>query len=181
MIKEWMKIPLGVVIGLAIAGFILVVSSPQRGTPITLSPAPTAALIVQVEGMVADPGIYSLQPGSRVSDAITAAGGFLSGAPSASINLARPLKDGEKLIIRLIPSAAAAAVAADPGSVYLIDLNTATLEQLDSLPGIGQTRAEAIIQYRTDHGNFVTIDELQNIPGFGEALFNQIKMLVMVQ
>jgi competence protein ComEA len=180
MLKEWMKIPLGIAIGLAIAAVMLVVSGPPRGKPITLTPAPTQALVVQVDGLVANPGTYTLQPGSRVSDAITAAGGLLPDAPSAAINLARPLKDGEKLVIA-DPATVSAVAASDPGSVSLIDLNTATLEQLDSLPGIGQTRAEAIIQYRTDHGNFVTIDELRNIPGFGEALFNQIKMLVTVQ
>ena len=178
MLKEWMKIPLGIIIGLVITAFILIVSSPPRGKPITLTPAPTAALIVQVDGSVANPGTYALLPGSRVSDAISAAGGFLPDAPSASINLARPLKDGEKLVIT---DQTQVPVAADLGGTALIDLNIATLEQLDLLPGIGQTRAEAIIQYRIDHGNFVTIDELRNISGFGEALFDQIKTLVTVQ
>ena len=118
------------------------------------------------------------QPGSRVSDAISAAGGLLPDASSASVNLARPLKDGEKLVIT---DPAQVPVAAELGGIPLVDLNTATLEQLDSLPGIGQTRAEAIIQYRIDHGNFVTIDELRNVSGFGEALFDQIKTLVTVQ
>lgn len=175
MLKEWMKIPFGIVIGLAIAAFIQIVSSPPRGLPITLTPAPTSALIVQVEGLVSNPGTYSLQPGSRVSDAITAAGGFLSNANSASVNLARPLKDGEKIIIA-DPTQVTGMI--DTGNTSLIDLNTATLEQLDSLPGIGQTRAEAIIQYRNDHGNFVTIDELLTVQGFGQALFDQIKSLI---
>jgi competence protein ComEA len=176
--KEWMKIPLGIVFGLAIAAVILIVSSPPRGKPITLTPAPTAALIIQVDGAVANPGVYSLQPGSRVSDAIIAAGGLLPEAAGFPINMARPLKDGERLnITDQTPIAA----LAEPGTAELIDINTATKEQLDSLPGIGETRAEAIIQYRTENGAFVTIDELRNVPGIGEDLFNQIKLLVKVQ
>jgi competence protein ComEA len=176
--KEWMKIPLGIVFGLAIAAVILIVSSPPRRKPITLTPAPTAALIIQVDGAVANPGVYSLQPGSRVSDAITAAGGLLPEAADFPINMARPLKDGERLNIS---DQTPIAAPAEPGTTGLIDINTATKEQLDSLPGIGETRAEAIIQYRTENGAFVTTDELRNVPGIGEDLFNEIKLLVKVQ
>jgi len=176
--KEWMKVPLGIVFGLAVAAVILIVSSPPRGKPITLTPAPTAALIVQVEGAVVNPGVYSLQPGSRVSDAIAAAGGLLPEAAGFPINMARPLKDGERLNITDQTSVEA---LTEPGNSAIIDINIATKEQLDSLPGIGETRAKAIIQYRTENGAFVTIDELRNVPGIGEDLFNEIKLLVKVQ
>jgi competence protein ComEA len=176
--KDWMKIPLGIIIGLAVAAVILIVSSPPRGRPLALTPAPTAVLIIQVDGAVTNPGVYSLQPGSRVSDAISAAGGLLPEAFGFPINMARPLKDGERLNIT---DQTPVADPAEPGSSELIDLNAATKEQLDSLPGIGETRAEAIIQYRTENGAFVTVDELRNVPGIGEDLFNEIKDLVKVQ
>jgi len=172
-----MKIPLGLVVGLSIATVIFIVSSPPRGKAILLTPAPTAALIIQVDGYITSPGIYSLPPGSRVSDAITAAGGLKPEANTSSINLARPLKDGEKL---LITDQAAAITTGETGSSALLDLNSATIEQLDSLPGIGPTRAEAIIQYRTEHGSFVTVEELREIPGIGDDLYNQILPLVVV-
>lgn len=178
MVKEWWKIPLGIELGLAIAAVMHFVSSPPRGNPILLTPAPSQSLVVQVEGLVADPGIFSLPPGSRVSDAISAAGGLLPEAAALSPNLARPLKDGEKILISLTTPVDSTSTTGDKD---LININTATLEQLDTLPGVGKVRAEAIIKYRTDHGYFISVDELRNVPNLGASLFEQIKDLVTVE
>ena len=176
--KDWMKIPLGIIIGLAIAAIIQIVTSPPRGTPIMLTPAPTTALIVQVDGAVTKPGIYSLSPGSRVSDAITAAGGLIPEAQADSINLVRMVKDGESIHI---PSVNSAQPQSARSTSLFINLNTATLNQLDSLPGIGEIRAQAILQYRADHGNFVTIEEVLQVPGISQDVFEQIRDLITVE
>lgn len=176
--KDWMKIPLGIIIGLAIAALIQIVTSPPRGTPITLTPAPTAALIVQVDGAVTKPGIYSLTPGSRVSDAINAAGGFKPEAQADTINLVRTVKDGENIYI---PSLNTDEPQSARSTSLFINLNTATISQLDSLPGIGEIRAQAILQYRADHGNFVTIEEVLQVPGISQDVFEQIKDLISVE
>lgn len=175
--KDWMKIPLGILLGLAIAAIIQIVTSPPRGTPIRLIPAPTASLIVQVSGAVQNAGVYSLPAGSRVSDAISAAGGFLPEAQSGMVNLARPLKDGENLIVLSSTAGSESSGALSPA---LLNINSATAKELESLPAIGATRAQAILQYRLEHGNFVTIEELQQVPGIGRDVYDQIKDLITV-
>jgi competence protein ComEA len=180
--KDWLRVVLGVAVGIALMAFIQLTTSQPRGTPITITPAPTIVYKVQVDGSVAQPGVYDLPPGSRVQDAIAAAGGFLPDASMEQINLARPLKDGEALHVRSIQPEAAPALPAPtlPAASGLIDLNSATFQELDSLPGIGETRAAAILQYRADHGNFVTIDELLQVPGITRDVFEKLKDLIKV-
>jgi len=180
--KDWLRTTLGVVIGIALMAFIQLTTSQPRGTPITITPAPTAGLKVQVNGSVLHPGVYDLPPGSRVQDAISAAGGFLPDASMDNINLARPLKDGEAVqILAILPETSEdGSIPLQQPTASLINLNTASFQELDSLPGIGETRATAILQYRTDHGNFVTIDELLQVPGITHDVFDKLKEFVTV-
>lgn len=145
--------------------------------------APSAAaklLVVDVAGAVRRPGLYSLRTGSRIDDAIAAAGGATRRAQIDAVNLAAPIADGEQIVV---PGrgATGAAVAAGAGSSPSapLDLNTATLEQLETLPGIGPVTAQKILDYRQQHGAFHSVDELQGVPGIGPSHMAQLKGLVI--
>jgi competence protein ComEA len=144
---------------------------------------PSGRLAVHVAGHVRHPGLVRLPAGSRVNDAIRAAGGVTSGADLDAVNLARKLTDGEQVLIPgpgdppqpLSPGATSA-----PGApAGLLDLNTATVEQLDTLPGVGEVTAGRIVAYRSAHP-FTTVDELLEVPGIGQRRFDQLKDLVTV-
>jgi competence protein ComEA len=138
--------------------------------------------VVDVAGAVRRPGLYRLPTGSRIADAIARAGGVTRHAASASVNLAAPLADGEQV---LVPSAAgggavaAAGGSAEPSPTSPVDLNTATVEQLDALPGIGPVTAQKIVDYRTQHGPFRSVDDLDAIPGIGPARIENLQGLVI--
>ncbi|HEB64101.1 MAG TPA: hypothetical protein ENJ02_00975 [Chloroflexi bacterium] len=186
---------LGVLLGFAGAGALFWAARPPQGTPVTLRPPPTPApLVVDVDGAVAAPGVYSLPPESRVRDALDAAGGLLPEADTRSLNLAAPLEDGTRLWVPALPQETAApqSRSVSPGSLggqasspgtettSKINLNTASQEELESLPGIGPALAENIITYRQEHGPFVVIDEIQNVSGIGPAKFEKIRDLITV-
>jgi competence protein ComEA len=184
--KPWHYLSFGLLGGLLAAGIILLVSSPARGEPIQLPPAPTPAPItVDVSGAVAQPGVYHLPVGSRVQDAITAAGGLLENAYAETINLAMPLNDGTKVLIPAIPEPQTAAdgeTIASPAqsASILININTASSDQLQELPGIGQAKAQAIIDYRESYGPFSAIEQLMNVSGIGPATFERLKDLITI-
>lgn len=149
------------------------------------SPSPSATLlVVAVTGRVRHPGLVQLVPGARVADAIRAAGGALPGTDLSFVNLARKVADGELIVIGLVPppgvTANGGAPTADATSGRIIDLNTATAADLDTLPGIGPALAQRIIDYRTQHGGFRSVDELRNVSGIGDTKFAEIKDLVSV-
>jgi competence protein ComEA len=143
-----------------------------------ISPS-SGSIVVAVQGKVHKPGLFRLPTGSRVADAVDAAGGALPEVDLTGVNLARKLTDGELVVIGETPppEAAGAGPSAAGGKV---DLNTATLAQLDGLPGIGPALAQRIIDYRTAHDGFRSVDELREVSGIGEAKFSQIKDLVTV-
>jgi competence protein ComEA len=150
----------------------------------TGSPSPSPApLLVHVAGRVRHPGVYQLHQGDRVIDAIQAAGGTLRGADLRSINLAAPLTDGEQVVV-LRKGAGSVAVPAGSGSAgagsQLVNLNTATLDQLEALPGIGPVLAQRILDYREQHGPFTSIDDLSNVSGIGDAHMEDLRALVTV-
>lgn len=156
---------------------------PRRGGPITsgaATPMATGSMVVQVGGKVQHPGVFPLPAGSRVTDAINAAGGLRPGASTGMLNLARKISDGEQILVD-VPGAPAGAPGATSGagsSSDPVDLNTATPEQLEQLPGVGPVYAKRIIDYRTQHGGFRSIDELRQISGIGEHRFSLLKPLV---
>ncbi|MEO9240390.1 MAG: ComEA family DNA-binding protein, partial [Jatrophihabitantaceae bacterium] len=148
-----------------------------------------AELVVDVVGKVHRPGIYRLPTGARVDDAVSAAGGVLAGVDPVTVNLARKLTDGEQVVIGLAVPAAQPA-SADPGNAAAggsagspagpVDLNTATATQLDALPGVGPVLAQRIVDWRTQHGRFNSVDQLQSVSGIGDAKYADLKALVTV-
>jgi competence protein ComEA len=138
---------------------------------------------VHVAGRVRRPGLVELPAGSRVQDAIRAAGGSTAGADLDAVNLARRLTDGEQVLVPGPGDPPPPPPGADPDAAATpsapLDLNTATLEQLDTLPGVGEVTAGRIIAYRSAHP-FTAVDELLEVPGIGQRRFDQLKDLVTV-
>ena len=182
--KRGLVILLTLTVGLG--GFYFLNSRPQA-EPVVIQEIPTAAtesvttlLIINVAGKVKNPGVYQLPPGSRVVDALEAAGQQLKGVDISDINLARVLVDGEQILIgsnRTVSSKVAAKkITADNP----LDINRATIAQLDTLPGIGPVTAQRIIDYRTKAGRINAVDELKKISGLGGVKFEEIKALLRV-
>lgn len=186
--KPWHLILLGLLCGLLATGIILLISQPVRGTPIHLPPVPTQGPIaVDVSGAVASPGVYFLETGSRVEDAIQAAGGFLPEAFKESINLAAPLLDGSKVLVPILREDSSSVLNSqesqtnDPDqTVFPININTASKELLMQLPGIGETKAQAIIDYRNQNGPFTALEEIQEVSGIGPVTFQNLKDLITI-
>ncbi len=183
MEKRWFWLGAFIVVGILLGmGILVLVTRPPMGNPVTLLPAPTAAPItVYVSGKVNQAGLYKLPPGSRVNDAIQAAGGFLGDANSGGLNLAEILEDGEQIDVPGLST------PADPGSsiqpkispAAVVDINTASLEQLDTLPAIGPITAQDIIDYRNTNGPFGNIEAIMDVPGIGQGKFEAIKDLII--
>ncbi|TNC24401.1 ComEA family DNA-binding protein [Amycolatopsis alkalitolerans] len=152
-----------------------------REKPAAPSKAASSSLVVSVVGKVRSPGLVTIPAGARVADALGAAGGALDGTDLTTLNLARKLSDGEQLYVgvpappQAVPQQAGGAAA--PGKV---NLNTASAEQLDSLPGVGEVTAKRIIDWRTEHGSFSSIDQLQEVDGIGAAKFARLRDEVTV-
>ena len=123
------------------------------------------------------PGLYRLAQGARVADAVARAGGATRKADLALVNLAAPLADGTQIVVpaRAVVAGGAPSAAAPSGPVHL---NTATLDQLDALPGVGPVTAQKILDYRQQHGAFASVDELDAIPGIGPARLETLRKLV---
>ncbi|MFD3483863.1 helix-hairpin-helix domain-containing protein [Streptomyces sp. NPDC058665] len=166
------------------------VSGPVREPAPSPGPAPTAAassgkrVVVDVSGMVRSPGVHRLPAGSRVTDALRAAGGVRPGADLTGLNRARVLMDGEQVVVGGPappgqPAPGAGAAGPGPGGPgpggSPVSLSTATVEQLDTLPGVGPVLAQHIVDYRTQHGGFRSVDELREVNGIGERRFADIE------
>jgi len=135
-----------------------------------------AALVVDVAGAVRRAGLYRLPRGARVADAVARAGGATRRANLTLLNLAAPVADGQQV---LVPSGAGGAAAFGGADGAPVDLNSATAEQLDALPGIGPVTAQKIVDYRQQHGPFTSVDDLDAIPGIGAAKIANLKGLVV--
>jgi competence protein ComEA len=144
------------------------------------APSPAAPLVVHVVGAVRRPGVVTLPPGSRVADAVRAAGGMRKGGRLGGTNLARPLVDGERVEIGGEAAGAGTAGGTLPGGPpgvpgTALDLNRATAEQLDQLPGIGPVTAAKILAWRAQHGRFSSVDELAEVPGIGPKTLEELR------
>lgn len=137
---------------------------------------PSGDLVVDVAGKVRRPGIAVLPPGSRVVDALEAAGGARRGVDLTALNLARPVVDGEQILVGVAPAAGVAGTLDSPvpGGGSLVNLNTADEAALDTLPGVGPVTAAAILAWRDDNGGFTSVDELLEVDGIGEATLADI-------
>jgi competence protein ComEA len=143
--------------------------------------AAAKVVVVDVAGAVRRPGLHSVPADSRVEDAIVAAGGATRKAQLDAVNLAAPVADGEQIVVPGSGAGGVAAASSPAGSSPSapLDLNSATLEQLEALPGIGPVTAQKIIDYRTQHGAFHVVSELEGVPGIGPAHMAQLKGLVI--
>jgi competence protein ComEA len=178
--KTWWAIALTAVVSLLAAGVLLMVSRQPQGEAVKLVPPPSPQpLVVHVSGAVQKPGLYQLPTGSRVQDAIQAAGGLLPEADEQALNLAALLKDGQRVLAPThaqVQATTASQLA--PGAP--LDINSASQEALESLPGIGPVLAQRIISYREANGPFATVEDLQKVDGVGADTFEKLKELVTV-
>ncbi len=167
------------------------------------APGPDRPVVVSVVGLVHTPGLVTLAPGARIADALQAAGGAVNGADTIGLNMARTLDDGEQIVVGLAPvsgqpTALGSSVTSGstpiskaptsgprPGPVKpkageVLDLNTATLEELDALPGVGPVTATAIVAWRQANGKFTSVDQLADVDGIGPARLEKLRALVRV-
>ena len=174
--KTFVNTILGILIGILLAGIIWNTARQPRGEPVALRPPPTPAPIsVHITGSVVSPGVYDLPEGSRVVDAINAAGGFLPIADSEQVNLAALIEDGSKIDVTKRSS-----YSTSGGGIDRVNINTANIDELDTLPGIGPSTAQAIIDHRRQFGNFQRTDELTDVSGIGPATYERIKDMITV-
>ncbi len=189
-------------VGLVVA--VLVSALGPRGSAVTLAPEPGpvaeelpgvtasgagATIFVHLLGAVQRPGLYELRAGDRGIDAVAAAGGFAETADQSQLNLARPLSDGEQIYVPAIgetPPPGAGTVGAGGGSggagtvAGKVNLNTADLAALDTLPGVGPTTAKAIIDWRDANGRFTAVEDLLSVTGIGDKTLAELRDLVTV-
>ncbi|MCF3104010.1 helix-hairpin-helix domain-containing protein [Streptomyces roseoverticillatus] len=183
-----------------LAGRPQTVRVPARETPAVVTPPPPpavaspsrtgGAVVVDVAGKVRRPGVLRLPPGSRVADALAAAGGARPGADTTGLNRARVLVDGEQIVVGAPAGgpggpagpggapASPAAAGGGPAPGGPVSLNSATVEQLDALPGVGPVLARHILDYRTQHGGFRSVEELRKVNGIGSRCFTDLRPLV---
>ncbi|MCA2242470.1 MULTISPECIES: ComEA family DNA-binding protein [Mycobacterium] len=165
------------------------------------TPGPDQPVVVSVVGLVHTPGLVTLAPGARVADALQAAGGAVNGADTIGLNMARPLGDGEQIVVGLAPvsgqpTALGSSVASGSTSTSkappprsgtvkpkpgeAVNLNTATVQELDALPGVGPVTAAAIVAWRQANGKFTSVDQLADVEGIGPARLEKLRALVRV-
>jgi len=153
----------------AVAPLVRVPSSAQAQRPL---------LVVHVVGAVRRAGLFRLRDGSRVADALARAGGPTRRADLAAVNLAAPLVDGEHVVVPRRGAGGSVTGAAAPGAGAKVSLGSATVEQLDELPGVGPVTAQKIVDWRTTHGPFRSVEDLDDVPGIGPARIEQLRDLV---
>lgn len=153
----------------------------QRDAIAEESDASSTMLYVYVCGAVKEPGVVVLPEGSRCNDALEAAGGFAGNAAREAVNLAKLLSDGEQLYFPTVEEAESIANGKQAEDSGLVNINTAGVDILCTLPGIGEAKAKAIVLYREQNGGFGTVDEIMQVPGIKESAYSQMKDLITVQ
>ena len=192
-VREWLGrnrggLAVGVLGMLAVAGAALFLQRPATPPPVAVlaptarpspSPAPVVPIAVHVSGEVQSPGLYRLSPGSRVDDAVQAAGGATGEADLQRLNLAARLADGQQVAVprKAEPRAAASPGAGTPG---LVNINVASAAELDTLPGVGPVTAQRIIAYREQNGPFTSVEQLREARLVNATTFERIRDLVTV-
>ncbi|GIF68694.1 hypothetical protein Ais01nite_67290 [Asanoa ishikariensis] len=162
------------------------VSQPPAADVVAAATSGATEIVVSVAGKVRNPGLVRLPAGARVADAVEAAGGTTPGTDLASINLARHLTDGELVLIGVTPppgvvgAAPAGGTSSDSAADGKVNLNTATLAELDGLPGVGPVLAQRILDHRTAKGGFKSVGDLRNVDGIGASRYEDLKELVTV-
>ena len=201
--KPWLFLLTGILLGLLAAGAVLLISQPEQGVPIVLLPPPTPTyspppkpthtpkpIEVLIKGEITIPGTYLLEPGTRLVDLIEAAGGLTAQADADRVNDVFLLRDGDYFYIPTtgegIPETARNAPGNNPLDnpaffEYHLDLNTASQEALESLPGIGPSKAADIISYRSQFGLFNKVDDLLNVPGIGPTVLESIREYLIIE
>ena len=181
-----------VLVALGITVAVGIVRSGSSAPEIVPLDDPTAAiaagtLYVHVSGAVVRPGLYRLEGAARLVDAVAAAGGFTDEADDAGVNLARPVSDGEQIVVPVrgvVPPGSVGGAgetgASSPGTGGRVNLNTATAADLDTLPRVGPAIAQRIIEWRTANGRFTAVDDLLSVPGIGEKMLEALRPLVGV-
>ncbi len=187
--KDLWKIAFGILSGLLGAGVILLTMRQPAGEPVQLRPISTPAPVtIYLVGSVQSPGVYTLPAGSRIQDAVQAAGGLLAEANLKAVNLAALLVDGERITIptyaetgndSILPREMSERSIQMEGLV-LININTASQADLELLPGIGPKTAQKIIEYRQSNGFFTSIQAILDVPGIGEKTLAEIEDLITV-
>ncbi|MBQ2426707.1 MAG: helix-hairpin-helix domain-containing protein [Lachnospiraceae bacterium] len=156
------------------------VSDEVQNAPVTESSTEPIKIYVHICGEVNNPGVYELAEGSRIFEAVEAAGGFTEEAAQASLNLAQVISDEEQIVILTQDEAAEKARQEREQAAGIVNLNTASKEQLMTLTGIGESRAEDILRYRQESGGFQAIEEIMNVPGIKESAYLKIKDSITV-
>jgi len=183
--KTGWAVAYGVVCGVLGAGLLLLVTRPRQGKPIELPPIPTpASLMVHVAGAVNQPGIYPFTPGSRVLDAVNAAGGINEAGDTSLLNLAALLEDGGRVFVpskgsTFITPSGIGSLTPTPVQ-FPVNINTASQTDLEALPNIGPVTAMNIITHREQNGAFKDIQEIQNVVGIGPVTYEKIKDLITI-
>lgn len=157
--------------------------TPDPSSASAAASGPPQVVVVDVAGRVRHPGLYRLRAGSRIDDAVRAAGGPLPGVDLSTVNLAAKVIDGQQIAVGMpgaVPGGSTGGGSAAAGPAAPVDLNAATLEQLETLPGVGPVLGQHIIDWRTAHGRFTTIDQLREVAGIGDVKFAALRSRVTV-
>ena len=174
-------VAVGAVAACVLLTWYLLAQRPSASEPVapvgfasSSAPSPNGELVIDVIGKVKRPGIVTLPRGSRVHEAVAAAGGVRGKTDTSSLNMARILEDGEQIVV--------GATSAESGGNKdgKVNLNSASIEQLDTLPGVGPVTAQAIVAWRDEHGRFSSVDDLLDVRGIGDATLNELRDLVTV-